>query len=267
MLTIEERTAVTANNLANVDTAGFKSDLLTCAAAPNLSTYRLGDPQHHDELGHPIPVPIGSTNLGVTDVTIWRNFSAGPVVPSDNSHDLAVLDDPGTGAVNMLRVVEQSGPNAGKTYYTRDGQLKVSADGFLVDNQGRRVQGDGGDIAVGDADGLKYDVTGNVLVNNQSVDRLNLARFDDPQQQLEKLGGNLWRLKTETGAADPAGNGLDNGAGISPGCVEHSNADAVGSIVELITNMRHYEASQKMIQSEDSTLNIAVNQLGRLSQQ
>ncbi len=263
MLTLEERTAVTANNLANVDTAGFKSDLLTYTSAPGIHTWRIGDPSTANSQGYPVPQYIGLTNAGVTDIQIWRDFSSGQAVSTGNPLDVAIDDGPGATTVSMLRVIPQSGPGAGEVFYSRDGQLKVSNDGFLVDNQGRRVQGEAGDIPISDASATEIDSSGNVSINKEPVGRISLAPFDDPQQQLEKHGDNLWRIKNETGATAPTGNSLDGNGRLAQGCVERSNASAVTSLVELIQNLRHYEASQKVVQTADSTLNIVVNQIGR----
>lgn len=267
MLTIEERTAVTANNLANVDTAGFKNDLLTYTSAPGIHTWRTGDPSTRDSRGYSVPQYIGVTNAGVLDTSIWRDFSPGALRHTGNPLDIAINDEPGSGLVSMLRVVPQSGPGAGEVFYTRAGQLKISGDGFLVDNQGRRVQGDGGDVVISEPAQVEIDSSGNVRAGTQQIGRLSLAAFDDPQQQLEKAGDNLWRIKTESGASAPAGNSLDDNCSLEAGSVEGSNASTVTSLVELISQMRHFEASQKLIQTQDSLLNLAANQIGRQANQ
>jgi flagellar basal-body rod protein FlgG len=113
---------------------------------------------------------------------------------------------------------------------------------------------------------LNVDASGNVAGGEQLAGQISLVRFDDPQKQVLKRGDNAWRLKD--GATEPGGNPLDNGAAsLLPGTYERSNAGAVESLVELIQNLRHYEAAQKVIQSEDTALNIAASQLARQPQQ
>jgi flagellar basal-body rod protein FlgF len=154
----------------------------------------------------------------------------------------------------FFRVTDENGDEV----YSRDGQFKRSSDGFLVDNRGRRVQGQGGDIFLGDGTTLNINRSGEVQVDNAPVGIIELAYFSDPQQQLDKRGDNVW---VATAAADGVGDSELRG-----GYVERSNVDALRCITELIVELRHYQAAEKVVLTEDSTLNIAANQLGKLPQ-
>ncbi len=103
MLTIQEQTATTANNLANVDTAGFKADLLRFTSAPAIHTWRVDDPTTTDAQGRPRPEYIGLTNAGVMDTEIWRDFSQGQLVETQRPLDVAIIGD------GFLRVTDETG--------------------------------------------------------------------------------------------------------------------------------------------------------------
>lgn len=248
MLTIQEQTATTANNLANADTAGFKADLLLFTSAPAVHTWRCDDPTTMDDAGRRVPEYIGLTNAGVMDTQVWRDFSQGQLLETQRPLDVAII------GAGFLHVTDDTG----RELYTRDGQLRQTADGFLTDERGRRVQGVSGDINVGSGNDVYINRSGEVWVAGAQVDTLDLAFFSDPQTQLRKSGDNLW-----TSTAPPDGAGVVD---VQSGFIERSNVSAVDSITELITQLRHYEAAQRAIVAEDGMLNIAVNNVGRLPQ-
>jgi flagellar basal-body rod protein FlgG len=266
MLAIEERTATVANNLANVDTAAFKSDLLLITSAPSLRTWRVDDPATRDAQGHTHPQYVGITPAGVSDVEVRCDFTPGQPLETGNPLDCTILDDPTGTAVSFFRVVPQSGPLAGRLLYSRDGQLKVDAEGYLTNNQGCRIQGRGGDIRLSSTSQVNIDTNGNVAVDNELTGQISVARFEQPQDEVHKLGDNLWRLDDQQ-SADPGDNALDGSVRLLPQTYERTNASAIDSLVELIQNLRHYEAAQKVIQSEDTALSLAASQIGRQPQQ
>jgi len=247
MMTIQEQTDTTANNLANVDTTGFKADLLLFTSAPAIHTWRVDDPSVVDEQGETEPEYLGLTNCGTMDTEIWRDFEQGQLVFTGIPLDVAIVGD------GFFRVMED-----GTEYYSRDGQFRQTADGYLTDNQGRRIQGLGGDINLGGATEVYVNRSGGVYADGALVDTLDLAFLSDPQQQLSKVGDNLW-----TSATAPDGAGVTDVRG---GYLERSNVDVVRCITELITELRHYEAAQRVIITEDTTLELAANQLGRMPQ-
>jgi flagellar basal-body rod protein FlgF len=263
MMTIQELTATTASNLANADTAGFKADMLLFTSAPAIHTWRVGSsaggsardaggagilPANKDGglEAHPTkPFYLGLTNCGVADTEIWRDFSQGQLVPTGQPLDVAIVGD------GFFRVAQD-----GEELYSRDGQFRVGPDGYLMDNLGRRVQGLGGDINTSGSNDVYINASGEVYAGAELLDRLNLAFFSDPQQQLSKLGDNAWRA---SGAPD--GVGVTDVRG---GYIERSNVDVFRCISELIMQLRHFEAAQRVVTTEDATLELAANQLGKL---
>jgi flagellar basal-body rod protein FlgG len=248
MMTIQEQTATTAGNLANVDTAGFKADLLLFTSAPSINTWRVDDPTHTDKQGRQVPQYIGLTNAGVADTRMFRDFSQGQLVETKRPLDVALVGD------GFLHVKDENGQDM----YTRDGQLRQTPEGFLTDERGRRIQGQGGDINVGSTNDVYINRSGEVYADGAQVATLDLPSFTDPQTQLSKAGDNLWKATTA-----PDGAAVTE---VQAGFIERSNVDAVDSLTELITQLRHYEAAQKVILAEDDTLNIAANNVGRMPQ-
>jgi flagellar basal-body rod protein FlgG len=248
MMTIQEQTATTAGNLANVDTAGFKADLLLFTSAPAIHTWRMDDPTHTDKQGRQIPQYIGLTNAGVMDTKMFRDFSQGQLVETRRPLDIALTGE------GFLHVRDENGLDM----YTRDGQLRQTPDGFLTDERGRRVQGQGGDINVGSSNDVYFNRSGGVFADGAQVATLDLPSFSDPQAQLSKAGDNLWRASTP-----PDGVAVTE---VQGGFIERSNVNAVDCLTELIVQLRHYESAQRVIQAEDDTLNIAANNVGRMPQ-
>lgn len=248
MMTVQEQTATTANNLANVDTVGFKADLLLFTSAPAIHTWRVDDPTSTDDEGRLQPQYLGLTNAGTVDTEIWRDFDQGQLVHTGRDLDVAIDGD------GFFRVRETGGPEV----YTRDGQFIQTAEGFLTDNQGRRVQGLAGDIFLGGSSDVFINRSGEVWVEGAPLDTINLAYFSDPQTQLSKAGDNAWRASV---APDSVG-----ASELRAGYIERSNVDAVSCIQELIVQLRHYQAADKAVRSEDEALNIAANRLGMLPQ-
>jgi flagellar basal-body rod protein FlgF len=247
MMTIQERTDTTANNLANADTAGFKQDLLVFSSAPAIHTWRVDDPSHLNDAGQRRPEYLGLTNCGTLDTEVWHDFEQGQLVQTGQELDIAIVGD------GWFRLSDN-----GTEVYSRDGQFHRDSAGFVVDKRGRRLQGVGGDINVGSAAKVEVNRSGEVYADGAQAATLNLAFFTDPQTQLQKVGDNLWRAD---GAPD--GVGVVNVRG---GYLERSNVDAIRSLVELIREQRHYEASARAITTADATLDLAANKIGVMPQ-
>jgi flagellar basal-body rod protein FlgF len=221
------RQDVTANNLANANTTGFKRDRLfveelTAAAAENPTTDPLSVNTRH-----------------------WTEFTNGAFNPTAGPLDFALQSD-GFFVVN-------DGQNE---FYTRDGHFERNADGQLVDTMGRAVQGDGGNITL-PAGLVTVSPDGYVSVNGAVVDRLRVVKFDDPQA-LQKASGSAF-TKSDDAAETPVDNPV-----VRQGFLETSNVDTVKEMVEMISTARNYEINAKLLTTQDDTLRHAVNEIGRV---
>ena len=102
----------------------------------------------------------------------------------------------------------------------------------------------------------KIDEQGFIYQNDQVIDRIGVVRFAD-NNYVSKYGENLYNLV-------PGGQVLASDASVEQGCLEASNVNVIDEMVDMITVARAYEAGQKVIQTEDSTLDKAVNSVGQV---
>jgi flagellar basal-body rod protein FlgG len=143
----------------------------------------------------------------------------------------------------------------GGVRYTRNGALTTNLQGQITTAQGDPVLGAGGQPIV--VDGRRGQVaispTGVVTVAGEEVGQLGVVALQE--QSIEKLGDSY-----VTGTPDP---GTPPGQ-VAQGYLENANVNSVEEMVDLIVNMRTYEAGQKVIRAIDETLDKAVNQVGRV---
>lgn len=227
MVAHQTRMDILANNLANVDTPGFKADLVTIdqSAIPANLMSTPAAPMSTVEAGRP-----------------GLNMAPGVLKTTGNPLDFAIVG-PG------LFVVET--PQGER--YTRAGNFVRNADGFLATPEGFRVLGNDGPVQVPDG-GLSVDSNGR-LPDGGSLRFVGGGSLDG----LAKVGGTLFAAVD--GAPPPAE--LPD-ATVVQGQLEGSNVSVVMSMVEMLVTMRTYEAYQKTIQALDQTVGQAANELGRV---
>jgi flagellar basal-body rod protein FlgG len=240
------RQEVIANNLANLNTSGFRRDLAVLEARQDMAIRRTGDPRSADPLAATRRTGIGDLGTGALVNRIVKRFEQGVLKQTDDPFDMAIDGD------GYFTV---AAPN-GEKLYTRAGEFTRNEAGLLVTKDGRMLLGQNGPIQV--PSGAAFNVTkdGVVGVNGRPIDRLALARFDTPDEDLEKVGDTAFRYR---GAGEPPASI----AMVAQGMLEGPNVNSVQEMVEMIAAMRHYEANQKALQSQDETLAKAVNEVAR----
>jgi flagellar basal-body rod protein FlgF len=232
MLADQIRQDVIANNLANATTAGFKGDVAVGEAFPDLLVSQL-------QTG----AQVGTLGLGSHISQISTNDKQGALRQTGNTYDLAVA---GSGWFSVQ--------SANGTAYTRNGTFTIDAKGQLVTADALPVLDDGGrPITIGDGK-ASIAPDGRVSVDGRQIAKLALTSLDPAR--LHKLGDNLY-----TGTAQ---KGVDPGR-VEQGFLEGSNVNSVKEMVDLISTMRSFEASQKAVQAQDDTIGKAVNDVGRIS--
>jgi flagellar basal-body rod protein FlgG len=239
---------VTANNLANANTVGFKSDR---AEFTDLLYQQLRRPGATAATGVQWPTAL-QVGLGVHPVATAKIFTQGNYVSTDQPLDMIIEGD-GFFQVQMYD---------GSIAYTRDGSFKRDAEGNVVTNEGLYLIPN---ITIPE-DAIRVtimtDGTVNVSLPGQiedtAVGQITLVRFINPQG-LEALGVNVFR---ETGASGapledvPGQNGLGT---IRQGYLENANVSVVDELVSLIVGQRAYEANSRSVQTSDEMLQTAVN--------
>lgn len=239
-LTQEKRLEVITNNLANVNTVGFKKDRPL-----------------FEEI-HPLgadPAPSGS---GVSPVPVYAalrdiipDLSAGPIRTTGEPLDVAVEGE------GFFSIQTPQGVR-----YTRGGSFTLDAQGQLVTQSGFPVLGTGGPITLPpgsvniDSDG-KISVKGTeVGAQATEVDTLPIVQFPE-SVRLKKVGETLFEAN---GAGAPSIEGR-----LLQGALEGSNVNPVEEMISMIQVSRLYESAQKAIQTADEVASKAANDVGRLT--
>lgn len=246
MLTLNRKMDTVSNNMANVNTNGFKKDVVVFEEFSDVLAKRFFDGSDNS----PIPARIGSMTLYNDIAEVHTDFTQGALENTTMSTDVAIDGD--EGAFFCIAVPEN---NQFREYYTRDGAFKLDSTGRLVTRDGHSVMGQNGAIMLNGSD-FTISYRGEVIQNGETVDNIRIRKFANPES-LRKYGFNLL---TATGESqDAAFEGT-----IQQGFVERSNVDSVKEMVDMITVLRAYESNQKLIQYQDSTLDKAVNEIGRI---
>lgn len=246
MLTLNRKMDVVSNNMANVNTNGFKKDVVVFEEFSDVLAKRFFDGSDNS----PIPVRIGNMTLYNDIAEVHTDFTQGALENTGISSDVAIDGD--EGAFFCIAVPDN---NQFREYYTRDGAFKLDSVGRLVTRDGHSVMGQNGAIILNGSD-FTISNRGEIIQNGETVDFLRIRKFENPES-LRKYGFNLL---TVTGGSQ---DGVFEGT-IQQGFVERSNVDSVKEMVDMITVLRAYESNQKLIQYQDSTLEKAVNEIGRI---
>ncbi len=246
----QRRMAVISNNLANVNTTGFKRDR---AVFEDLlyQNYRQVGAQSTQNTNLPTGLSLGT---GVRTVSTEKLHLQGNLTQTGNALDIAIE---GRGFLQILM------PD-GTLAYTRNGNLQMDAQGQLVDASGYPVQPA---ITIPqDAQSITISVDGIVSVMQPGataptqVGTIQLADFINPAG-LQPLGGNLFRETIASGTPQ-TGNPGTNGIGtVQQGALEASNVNVVEELVNMIETQRAYEMNSKAISTADDMLRFVSNQL------
>ena len=242
---------VIANNMANVNTSGFKKsrvnfqDLLYETLRPAGAQTAAGETT-------PEGIQIGH---GVRPSSVAKQFTPGTFLQTGNSLDLAIEGD-GFFSVDLAD---------GTFGYTRDGSFRVNSQGTMMTVDGLPLS-DGitfpldyikGTVAIGSDGIVSVQVPGGGAPTQ--VGTIQLSTFPNPSGLDASLGRNLLR-ETEASGAARLGNAQVDGAGsVAQGFLEGSNVQVVEEIIGMIIAQRAYEANSKVIQSADEMLQIANN--------
>lgn len=235
-----------ANNLANVNTTGFKKSKLEFQDVLYQNYRRAGT---SSAVGATVPTNL-AIGYGTKPVATTREFSVGDFTQTGNPLDMAISGD---GFYQVLM------PD-GTTSYTRDGTFKMSAEGQIVTSDGFLMYPE---VSVPeDSTSMSISIDGEISVilfgnsEPQAIGNIELARFVNPSG-LSAVGHNLY---VQTGASgDPIlGTPTQDGLGkIEQGYLEMSNVAIVDEMVNMIVAQRAYEINSKVIQTSDDMAQIA----------
>jgi len=216
---------VIANNLANLNTTGYKRE-----------------------------IPFSEVVNKYGDILIKKLTSQqqGEVVQTSNQLDLAISG-------NGFFAVKN---DQGALELTRDGRFKISDEGFLIDNSGNKVLGENGAISL-DNTALEKDSTisvsksGEVKLGDKVIDSLQILNVNDPSQLVRSGSSNF---SSEGVECIPSN---ENDFAVSQGFLEESNINPMVEMEEMIKINKEYESAQKIIASLDTSLSEA-NEIGKI---
>lgn len=224
-----KRQEVSANNIANAATPGFKKDMVF---TQEMSRAQQKLAPRRSDWEQPM----------IDDV--YTDYAPGNLDKTGNTLDMAIE---GEGFFTL------ESPD-GATLLTRSGSFNVDADGFLIFSDGFKVMGEGGPIEVGD--GLvSVGQTGEVEVDGVTVGRI-VPRTVPDTRQLQKIGGSLFAV--------PEGVELIavERFTIRQGFIETSNVDIVREMIDMMVSFRAYEANSKAVRSQDESLGHLFQRVG-----
>ena len=244
MLNQQNKMDVISNNLANAAVTGYKKEGSTSQSFDTVLAYKIRDRSIGVHTQR-----IGSMNLGVKIGENYTDYGQRPFKNTDNTYDLAIS---GNGFF-CVQFTNKAGVTS--TKYTRDGSFTLNVNGYLVTKDGDYVLDNNGNrIRLDPLSTSSIDENGNIFQNDRAVARIGLRDFED-YNYLEHYGENYYQPVN--------GYRFKNADGqIIEGYLEASNVQVVQEMVEMISVTRTYESNQKVIQTIDSTLDKAVNQLG-----
>jgi flagellar basal-body rod protein FlgG len=237
---------IIANNLANVNTTGYKrakiefQDLLYQTTRPAGADVGAGNQL-------PTGLQIGH---GARPVATSRIFTNGELTHTGERLDVAIQGD------GFFEVQLPDGTRA----YTRDGALKMASDGRITTSEGLPLQSGFQPIPTGTT-GISIAPTGEVTTtgaNGSQSFRVQMVRFANPAG-LESVGRNLFRETPASGAAE-LGNPGESGFGdLAQGYLEMSNVKIVEEMVNMIVAQRAYEVNSRAVQASDEMMSQANN--------
>ncbi len=240
---------VTAHNIANASTTGFKK---ARAEFEDLMYHTIKEPGSATGLNAVSPTGV-QVGLGTKTSAVQKDFAQGSAKLTGNAFDLEIQ---GAGFLPLLLP-------SGQVAYTRDGALKKGPDGRLQDKNGNILQPE----IVIPPNATSVQISGDgqvsVLVDNdtlpQNVGQIQLVGFVNPAG-LRSMGANLFMPTSSSGLPQQGSPGQQGLGTLAQGQLETSNVNIVDEMVNMITSQRAYETNSKVIQASDQMLQ-AINGL------
>ncbi|KAF8818208.1 Flagellar basal-body rod protein FlgG [Rickettsia endosymbiont of Cardiosporidium cionae] len=240
LIAAEARLVAIANNVSNINSAGYKESHVRTADLFYNTLQRSGVAESQNSDLKPVNIQVGS---GAKVVGITRNYQQGKMQNTNNNLDVAILGS-GYFAISL--------PN-GRVGYTRDGSFKRSSTGSVITNSGYTLLNDvaiATDVNLSD---ISISRQGTITVkdtdsvNVTELGQLRLFNFAN-EDGLESIGDNMYVSTTGSGEANEIAN-LESK--FLQGCIEKSNVVVANAMVELITAQREYELNLRVIRVQD----------------
>jgi len=222
-----------ANNMANINTTGFKqSGLFTVAYQNHLKN-------DNDQV-------FANREFKVDEVYI--DHTEGSMRSTGNDLDISIK---GSG---FFKVMTDDGVR-----YTRNGNFSLNNEGLIVAGDGSKLMGTEGYIRVEPNMKVTISSSGEVIQNGESKGVIKIVDFEKPYE-LKRHGNSYFTPLDIVEAVELESQGFV----LNQGFLESSNVDLIRNMVQMISTYRNYEADQKALHSQDETLQKAVNEVGKI---
>lgn len=261
MIATQRNQETIANNLANVNTPGYKADQAALRAFPEMLLRQMGSKTIPTINGLRLNEsnPIGGLNTGVYAQELIPNFEQGPIRQTGLLTDIAIVDGEKPDETGGIFFTVQN--EAGDIRYTRNGNFTVDGAGFLTTNEGYYVLDQAGNSI--QTNGLEFLVTTNGVVQADGLNApLGIVYVADTNL-LVKEGNDLLNPDVEgVVGEDP----LAAGAGFSTlqQTLEGSNVNPAQSMTNMMQAYRIFEQNQTVLKTYDESMGKAVNEIARL---
>lgn len=244
MLTKQAQQESLSNNIANLNTAGYKKDKVIMKSFDEMVIQNINGASKSNAKGR----IVGGVEFGVGVDETKTYFTPGVIEDTGRSLDFAI---DGEGFFTLEDA-------EGNEKYSRDGRFQIDSEGYIVNSQGYRL--------LVEIDGLKMpvqvtnsDISLNpdgTFVNGEDTVKISITKFADTST-LAKESANCYISTDQSGE-------MDTESKVKQNALERSNVDMIETITEMISIMRSYESNQKVIQSMDETLGKTVNEVGKV---
>ncbi|MDS9472261.1 flagellar hook-basal body protein [Sporosarcina pasteurii] len=267
MIAQQRRTEMLTNNMANVNTPGFKAEQSSIRSFPEMLLSSVQSTRIPTENGFNLKgvAPIGPLSTGVYMQETLPLFIQGQLQETELTTDVALVDgflptDEETGIQGTIFFTLEN--DEGGTYYTRNGNFALDANGLLTSPAGYYVLDSNGNRITLQGDDFRVTESGVIMENDNVVATLGIS-FAARPDTLMKQGEGLF--VTENGDNLMTVNNIpDVTYSIQQGFVERSNVDAGRTMTDLLTAYRAFEANQKVLQAYDRSMEKAVNEVGKV---
>lgn len=232
-MALQTQMNVIANNLANINTAGFKRDNV------HMEEFKIPVAEM-TELSHKY-----KSLSYVHDRSTVKDLSAGPIKQSGNELDVAISGE-GWFVINTTEGER----------YTRNGEFKLNAEGTLITNQGNKVLGEAGEITFDQSEtGITFARDGTISTSSGIKGKIRVVKFDN-EQVMKKEGLNLFSSQQP---ATPL-----EALNIMQGMIEQSNVKPVLELTKMIETQRAYTTQAKMMQKTEELKTAAITKLAQM---
>lgn len=242
MKAVQRKMDVISNNISNVNTNAYKKDFVTLKTFQEVLTDRIDNNNISQ---------IGTMHLGSDVDSVHTYFKQGSIKKTDGRYDFAIKGSPSA----FFTVSEIGEDGQQKEFYTRNGSFRLSSSNELITSEGYRVMGEEGPVVLDNGEFI-LNKDGVIMQGDNRLDKLLVRDFANTNT-LRKYGYNMFQKTEETIERDFKGN-------ILQGSLEGSNVNTINEMVEMINIMRSYQINQRIIMAQDSTLDKAVNQIGKV---